>query len=95
MQIELFSLEAEKKEIVELQRDYFNVDYLTKMARYESPLLVEKLDAIRNVCYFLNDMSLGFYNTISETKNVFTQNRKLCNQKKLYIAFLNLHNLSH
>lgn len=93
MDIELFNIETEKKEIRELQLEYFNVDYLTKMMRYESPQLIEKLDQIRNICYFLNDMSLGFYNTISETKNIFTQNRELSKHKKLYIAFLNLHNL--
>lgn len=78
---DLFDIEiSNKKEVRELQLEYFNTDQLTKMMNYESPSLVEKMEQIRPICYFLNDIALGFYKTISETKNIFSENRQLSKQ---------------
>jgi hypothetical protein len=40
---------------------------------------------------FLNDLALGTYSVLSETKNIFTEHIDLANHQKIYEAILHLH----
>ena len=40
---------------------------------------------------FLNDLALGKYSVLSETKNIFTEQIELANHQKIYEAILHLH----
>ena len=56
------------------------------------PALSSKgLDMKENNIKFLNDISLGKYSVLSETKNIFTEQIELANHQKIYEAILHLH----
>lgn len=77
--------------IDELSEVYYTKNFKSYQTKEPSKIKIFYFDFVPYF-KFLNDLALGNYTVLSETKNLFSENYELNNYQKIYEAILYLHN---